>query len=196
MSVSKRVRYEVLRRDGHTCRYCGGKAPEVRLTVDHVIPTALGGTDAPDNLVASCADCNAGKTSTHPDSPLVAQVAQDAVRWSEAMQVVAERRSAAEHLEQDYTDAFLEHWGPIFTGPSAYAYGQPVIPADWRRSVIGFYRAGLPVETMVTALVRAQGNRKIPNQHVFRYFAGTCWRMLEEMREEALALLLVEGADE
>lgn len=35
MPVSKRLRYEVLRRDSHTCRYCGGAAPDVKLTVDH-----------------------------------------------------------------------------------------------------------------------------------------------------------------
>lgn len=34
MAVSKRTRYEVLRRDNHACRYCGASAPEVKLTVD------------------------------------------------------------------------------------------------------------------------------------------------------------------
>jgi 5-methylcytosine-specific restriction endonuclease McrA len=68
MTVSKRARYEVLRRDNHTCRYCGGKAPDVALTVDHVTPVALGGTDGPGNLVAACRDCNAGKAASHPDA--------------------------------------------------------------------------------------------------------------------------------
>lgn len=27
MAVSKRLRHEVMRRDNHTCRYCGGGAP-------------------------------------------------------------------------------------------------------------------------------------------------------------------------
>jgi 5-methylcytosine-specific restriction endonuclease McrA len=29
--VSRRLRLEVLRRDGHTCRYCGAQAPDVKL---------------------------------------------------------------------------------------------------------------------------------------------------------------------
>jgi 5-methylcytosine-specific restriction endonuclease McrA len=62
VSVSKRLRYEVLRRDDHACRYCGHTAPDVPLTVDHVIPVALGGTDEPENLVTACKDCNAGKS--------------------------------------------------------------------------------------------------------------------------------------
>lgn len=36
MAVSKRTRFEVLRRDGHICQYCGEKAPDVTLHVDHV----------------------------------------------------------------------------------------------------------------------------------------------------------------
>ncbi|MGW6578921.1 HNH endonuclease [Streptomyces globisporus] len=64
MAVSKRLRYEILRRDKHACRYCGATAPDVPLRVDHVIPVALGGSDAPENLVAACEPCNSGKTST------------------------------------------------------------------------------------------------------------------------------------
>jgi hypothetical protein len=63
MAVSKRLRYEILRRDNHTCRYCGASAPDVPLRVDHVTPVALGGSDKPDNLVASCEACNSGKSS-------------------------------------------------------------------------------------------------------------------------------------
>ena len=57
MAVTKRMRFEILRRDNHACRYCGATAPDVKLVVDHVTPVALGGTDSPDNLVASCAAC-------------------------------------------------------------------------------------------------------------------------------------------
>ena len=97
MAISRRLRFEILRRDGHTCRYCGGKAPDVALTVDHVIPTTLGGSDEPSNLVAACADCNAGKSSIQPDAPIVEDVAADALRWKRAMEqaqvgLIAERQ--------------------------------------------------------------------------------------------------------
>ena len=85
MAVSKRTRFEVLRRDNHTCRYCGATAPGAQITVDHVTPVALGGTDDSANLVAACRDCNAGKTSTQPDATLVADVTQADLRWSAAI---------------------------------------------------------------------------------------------------------------
>lgn len=81
MAVSKRLRYEVLRRDNHACRYCGRSAPDVALTVDHVVPVALGGSDDPGNLVTACRDCNSGKSASSPDAPIVANVADDALRW-------------------------------------------------------------------------------------------------------------------
>lgn len=84
MAVSKRLRYEILRRDNHACRYCGATAPDAKLNVDHVIPQSLGGHDKPDNLVTSCADCNAGKTSSMPNAMPVADVDQEAFRRAAA----------------------------------------------------------------------------------------------------------------
>lgn len=61
MTVSKRIRFEIFKRDGFTCQYCGRKPPEVVLEVDHIHPRAEGGDDDEANLVTSCVDCNRGK---------------------------------------------------------------------------------------------------------------------------------------
>ena len=67
MAISRRLRYEVLRRDSYTCRYCGAKAPDVKLNVDAVVPEALGGSHKdPSNLTTACEACNSGKTSSKP----------------------------------------------------------------------------------------------------------------------------------
>jgi len=59
--ISESLRFEVFQRDNHTCQYCGRKAPEVKLEVDHLLPVSKGGTDEFDNLVTSCRECNSGK---------------------------------------------------------------------------------------------------------------------------------------
>lgn len=59
--VGLRLRFFVLERDGFTCRYCGRKAPDIVLQVDHVVPRAKGGMATKENLVTSCRDCNLGK---------------------------------------------------------------------------------------------------------------------------------------
>lgn len=61
-SIPKSIRFEVLKRDLFTCQYCGRKAPEVILEIDHINPVANGGTNNILNLITSCRDCNRGKS--------------------------------------------------------------------------------------------------------------------------------------
>ena len=44
------TRKNVLKRDGHTCQYCGSITSQ--LTIDHIIPKQKGGIDNWENLVA------------------------------------------------------------------------------------------------------------------------------------------------
>lgn len=54
--ISQQVTWNVFRRDGYRCRYCG--ADKVPLTVDHLILWEEGGPSIEENLVASCRKCN------------------------------------------------------------------------------------------------------------------------------------------
>ncbi|MGV2805366.1 HNH endonuclease, partial [Clostridium perfringens] len=47
-------RKAALKRDHHTCLWGGRHAT----TVDHIIPSSKGGSDLPQNLIASCSECN------------------------------------------------------------------------------------------------------------------------------------------
>lgn len=60
-AISKKVRFEVFKRDSFTCQYCGKSAPDVVLHVDHIHPVAKGGKSDPMNYVTACVDCNLGK---------------------------------------------------------------------------------------------------------------------------------------
>ncbi len=76
--VSKRVRAEVLERNGYTCRMCGAGAgdedPEnpgrkVRLHIGHIVDRSHGGTDDPSNLRALCSTCNQGARNLVQEPP-------------------------------------------------------------------------------------------------------------------------------
>jgi 5-methylcytosine-specific restriction endonuclease McrA len=56
-------RRELLKRDNHTCQYCGSTK---HLTIDHVIPRSKGGTHAWDNVVIACERCNLAKGDRLP----------------------------------------------------------------------------------------------------------------------------------
>ncbi len=60
-SLGKKIRFEVFKRDSFTCQYCGGKAPDVVLHVDHIQPVADGGSNDIVNLATACVACNLGK---------------------------------------------------------------------------------------------------------------------------------------
>jgi hypothetical protein len=60
-SISKKLRFEVFKRDEFKCQYCGSYSPNVILNVDHIDPVANGGTNELINLITSCFDCNQGK---------------------------------------------------------------------------------------------------------------------------------------
>jgi hypothetical protein len=187
MAVSKRLRYEILRRDSNTCRYCGAKAPDVPLRVDHVTPVALGGTDEPSNLVTSCEPCNSGKTSSTPDAALVAGVADDALRWAAAMKQAAENLLAKEGPKSDYRQAFLDQW-------NRWGYGEGdnrkhlSLPGDWKASIERFRLAGLPPFVWAEITGAAMANPKVKTENTFRYCCGIAWRMVAELQEDARSI--------
>lgn len=53
-AIGKKVRFEVFKRDKFVCQYCGAKAPDVVLHVDHIHPVAQGGRNDILNLVTAC----------------------------------------------------------------------------------------------------------------------------------------------
>lgn len=62
--ISKKLRFEIFKRDGFTCQYCGKMSPDVVLEVDHIKPVASGGKNEMLNLVTACLSCNRGKGAT------------------------------------------------------------------------------------------------------------------------------------
>ena len=60
--VDSRIMWEVFRRDGYMCRYCG--RGDVPLTVDHVVLWEEGGPTIEENLVTACKRCNKKRGNT------------------------------------------------------------------------------------------------------------------------------------
>lgn len=183
MTISKALRFEVLRRDGFACSYCGRKPPEVELHIDHVVPAALGGLDAPENLRTSCADCNAGKGSTPPDAEMVAQVADDAHRWADAI-TKAGNEMAKKLREEDLT-WLSDEWSSWSNG---YGHIAPM-PSNWQSSARRWMQLGLPREVIIDMVRVAMERSQIPRDQLFNYFAGCCWRQVTQMQERAAQLV-------
>lgn len=187
MTVSRRLRFEILRRDQFTCRYCGAKAPDVALTVDHVLAVSLGGGDEPNNLVTACGPCNAGKSSTTADAALVADVDATALLFARAVEKAAEmRRFEAEGMEM-LAEEFQNYWD----GYSTSVEGGIPVSADWEASLETFFLRGLSPDDL-RRLVDVAMAKKISNKDVWRYFCGCCWREISS-REELARRLIEDG---
>ncbi|MGW3427998.1 HNH endonuclease [Streptomyces melanosporofaciens] len=188
MAVSKRLRYEVLRRDSHTCRYCGATAPDVPLRIDHVTPVALGGSDEPGNLVTACQDCNSGKSSATVDSAIVANVSDDALRWAAAMTQAADNLLEQEAPKLEYRDAFLAEWNRRGHGDGKDRKAA-ALPGDWKTSVERFRIAGLPVWMWADIVDASMGNEKVLEANKFKYCCGIAWNRVTELQVEARRII-------
>lgn len=54
-------------RDSYICQYCGERKSADKLTLDHVLPRARGGSNRWENLVAACQPCNHTKGDRTPE---------------------------------------------------------------------------------------------------------------------------------
>ena len=196
--ISRRLRFEILRRDGYTCRYCGAQAPDVQLEVDHVIPDTLGGSDEPSNLVTACAPCNRGKSSMPADASIVEEVAQDALRWARATEEAA-RLWRMEHDALDAVrDDFRRRWNALFDPERT---GMVVeVPLDWLDSVERFLSLGLTMDDL-ERIAKSNSRRLGWSYHdvkpdgMWKYFCGSVHRTLATLQEDARRILESEGGN-
>lgn len=97
-NIGKRLRFEIFKRDGFACRYCGARPPSVQLQIEHVVARSRGGTNQPENLVTSCVACNQGKSDKHLDESAfsIRLLGEEILLWEyrdEAGQFVATHRN-------------------------------------------------------------------------------------------------------
>jgi hypothetical protein len=118
--LSKKLRFEVFKRDSFACQYCGAKAPDVVLQCDHIKPVVDGGTSDILNLITACIDCNAGKGGRvlSDQSTLAKQVDQLAELQTrrEQLEMMIEWRAELAKLDDSVVDRLAAHWSDLCEG--------------------------------------------------------------------------------
>lgn len=188
MAIPRRLRFEILRRDHYRCRYCGATAEDATLVVDHVLPEALGGLTEAANLVTACTACNSGKSSVAPDQPIVEEVAQDAERWTRAVELVAKRRGEHHQFIADAVEAFDLAWDDwsIGSGKSKRLIPRP---SDWETQVIRFLELGLSPTAVVRFINIAMGAQHVHATETWTYFCGCCWTEIRLIQKLATGVI-------
>lgn len=112
-TISKKLRFEVYKRDNFTCQYCGRKAPDVVLNIDHIVPVSKGGTNDIMNLITSCFECNNGKSNIplSDESTVNKQRTQleQLQERREQIEMMFEWKKSLENLD-DYTSDLLAEY--------------------------------------------------------------------------------------
>lgn len=183
--VSKRLRFEILRRDGFKCRYCGTVAGDTELRIDHVIPDSLGGPNEPSNLATSCEPCNSGKSSVPPDATVVDDVAEGALRWSKAMQQAAAALEEDFLRKRDEQGEFLGIWNRYTVDD------KPVpLPVDWAAAITRLRSSGLTLPLIEEAAYAAMAAYNVRADNRFRYFCGVSWNMITGLQKAAIGIVV------
>lgn len=167
--LSKKTRFEVFKRDGFTCQYCGQRPPAVVLECDHVIALRAGGQDVEDNLLTACFDCNRGKGARSLKVAPV-PIAEKVAMMKERQEQLAEYTA----MLQRSRDEMIGHCVSV-----AMIYEEAFPGWELTSSAmasVGRFLEKLPPieveEAMQLACARVEKDR------VFKYFCGICWRKI------------------
>lgn len=113
-AISKKLRFEVFKRDKFTCQYCGRTVPDVILQIDHIVPIAKGGKNDILNLITSCRECNLGKGATElsDDSVVKKQQAQihELAEKNEQLEMMLKWRDGLMDLRSKETEKICEYF--------------------------------------------------------------------------------------
>lgn len=171
--LSKKTRFDVFKRDGFICQYCGSHPPSVILEVDHIEPVSLGGNNSPDNLITSCFNCNRGK-GAQPLDVIAPGVAEKSERLREA-----EEQLKAYYKLAKAREARLDKEAWQVAETMKPRCGVEGFRKDWLSSIKTFLKRMDFYE--VVASMEIAVSRKPQRSYVtFQYFCGICWSKIKE----------------
>ena len=168
MAVRPRNRFEVFKRDGFQCQYCGRRVPEVTLEADHILPKAEGGKDSFANLITACTECNRGKGPVRLSEGAPAmnyrKLAADARERRRQVKAYYEtERIIAEETEFMVAD-LAEYWQERI-GVCTQAY----------RARFHTFIGKIGIESVRDA-INLTAAKQDYLRHPFSYFCAICWK--------------------
>lgn len=135
-SMSKKLRFEVFKRDGFKCQYCGCSSPDVILHVDHIDPVSKGGEDDIMNLVTACVDCNLGKSDRTLDDNSVLEKQrkqlQELNERREQLEMMMSWREGLKSFDEEVVETIVSYLNDLMVGRSVNEQGKKTIKT-WLR---------------------------------------------------------------
>lgn len=118
--ITKTTRFEVFKRDSFTCQYCGRKAPDVLLVIDHIEPVSKGGTNDILNLITACRDCNSGKSDRQLSDTTVLdkqrQQLEELQERKEQIEMLFQWQKGLLNLDDQIITELSDYWSELVSG--------------------------------------------------------------------------------
>lgn len=175
--VSKKVRFDVFKRDGFQCQYCGKVPPTVILEVDHVDPVANGGNNDIDNLVTACFDCNRGKSDR-----LLSSIPKTV---NEKAEILAEREEQLRAYHEIVRKKQMRLESEVNQVSDIYSIFAPEYElTDLAKVSVRRFIETLGVVEVEDAMMVAGQRWSRMDSKIFKYFCGVCWNKIRRMDGE------------
>ena len=173
MTISKKLRFEVFKRDGFKCAYCGKTPPTVTLEIDHIEPKARGGKDDINNYLTACFDCNRGKR----DIPLD----KIPTKLSDNLQVLQEQESQLKEYRKLITKIEKRVQRDIQDINEIYidAYPGWEFSGRFKNASLKTFLRLLPKDQIILSLEIAISRYPNNRNRVINYFCGVCWHKIK-----------------
>lgn len=178
MPTSAAMRFEILRRDGFRCTYCGASSADAVLHVDHIVPESLGGPSTPDNLATACEPCNLGKAGRTLDDSTVAQVEQRTAEWALAIQQALDESRQEHQQREENAVRFSQMWNDWTPTPE--------LGDDYPETINRFLAFGLDWQTIEYLVAVSMRSRA---RSTWLYFCGCCNRRIDDIRDRAMEIM-------
>lgn len=172
-SLSKKVRFEVFKRDKFACQYCGRNPPGVVLEVDHITPVSLGGGNIEDNLITSCLDCNRGKSNVSLES--VPKTIKDKHEILEEKELQLKEYQKLVRKAQKRLDKEMSRVDDVYAMHNV----EYRLSDKFLNSSVRMFLKKLPVEDVEEAMHIAC-SRVNDSNGCIKYFCGVCWGKIKE----------------
>ena len=176
VALSKKVRFEVFKRDKFECQYCGAHPPDVVLEVDHIISVRDGGSDDIENLITACFGCNRGK-GAEDLTVLPQSLADKAAEVAEREEQISAYREIMQARLDRIEDDLWEVADVL--QPKSSEEG---LRRDWMRSIKRFNELLDHHEVMEAADI-ALTRKPFSAPQRFKYFCGICWNKIKAKDE-------------
>lgn len=171
-AISKRTRFEVFKRDGFVCQYCGAHPPKAILHVDHIVAVANGGGNDMDNFVTSCDHCNLGKSAV-PLTVIPKSLKEKAAEVAEREEQIRGYNAILQGRKDRVDDEAWRIAAELERVERLDSYDRRQLQS------IRMFLERLPFTEVLQAAEIANAKWSYSGGRHFRYFCAVCWNKIK-----------------